>query len=143
MADLIGLSEYAKLQGVDPATVRQKISRGNLKAQKIAGVWLIDKEEPYIDFRRSGGNDMLEFNLEPINKEVVEEVKRNCKFVDEVDLGKYELITLRNGILTISKSERIEKEIFKGKEVIDVEVTGKIIERVFKKDSISGIYVEY
>ena len=50
--NLISLSEYAKLHGVHPDTVRQKILRGTLKAEKIGRNWAIDKDEPYIDMRK-------------------------------------------------------------------------------------------
>jgi hypothetical protein len=50
--ELINLKEYAKIHGVKPATVRQKILRGNLKAKKIGRDWVISKSEPYIDGRK-------------------------------------------------------------------------------------------
>lgn len=50
--NLISLSEYAKLHNVTADTVRQKILRGYLSATKIGRNWVIDKNEPYIDYRR-------------------------------------------------------------------------------------------
>ena len=58
--ELISLKEYAELYGVTPATVRQKVLRGGFKtARKIGGVWLIEKNEPYIDQREKGGNNKV------------------------------------------------------------------------------------
>lgn len=48
---MITLKEYAERIGRDPATVRQKVLRGKLKAVKIGRDWLIDEDEPYIDHR--------------------------------------------------------------------------------------------
>mgnify|MGYP000921573821 FL=1 len=50
--NLISIAEYAKLHGVKPATVRQKILRGNLNAVKIGRNWVIGKDVPYTDNRR-------------------------------------------------------------------------------------------
>lgn len=49
---VITVTEYAKLHGVKPDTVRQKILRGKLPAQKVGSVWLIEENEPYVDNRR-------------------------------------------------------------------------------------------
>ena len=50
--ELISLAEYAKLQGVDPATVRQRALRGVYRtARKIGRNWVIDKNEPHRDHR--------------------------------------------------------------------------------------------
>lgn len=52
MTDLISIAEYAKMHGVSPDTVRQKILRGNLpEALKIGRNWCIPKNAPYIDNR--------------------------------------------------------------------------------------------
>lgn len=52
MEELIGLSEYAKIHGIDPATVRQRALRGAYRtARKIGRNWVIDKHEPHIDHR--------------------------------------------------------------------------------------------
>lgn len=52
---LISLAEYAKRQGVDPATVRQKVLRGNLEAMKIGRNWCIEESTPYTDGRITKG----------------------------------------------------------------------------------------
>lgn len=49
---LIPLKEYAKRQGVEPATVRQKILRGNLPATKMGRDWFVEEEQAYIDKRK-------------------------------------------------------------------------------------------
>ena len=57
----ISLTEYAKLHGVDAATVRQKILRGNLPgAVKIGRNWAIPKDTEYTDMRRK--NDMKTYD---------------------------------------------------------------------------------
>lgn len=49
---LISIARYAKEKGLAPVTVRQKCARGNLSsAEKIAGRWVIEESEPYIDTR--------------------------------------------------------------------------------------------
>lgn len=48
----ISLAEYAKKHGVTPDTVRQKILRGNLPAEKIGRNWVIDESTPYTRKRR-------------------------------------------------------------------------------------------
>lgn len=52
---LISLAEYAAKHGVKQATVRQKILRGNLEAQKIGRNWVIEEDTPYIDTRVKSG----------------------------------------------------------------------------------------
>lgn len=50
--ELISLSEYAQLNGIDPATARQRALRGAYKtARKIGRNWIIDKNEPHLDHR--------------------------------------------------------------------------------------------
>ena len=54
--ELISLAEYARLNGIDPATVRQRANRGAYRtAQKIGRNGVIDRNEPHVDHRiRSG-----------------------------------------------------------------------------------------
>lgn len=48
----ISLAEYARINGIDPATVRQRASRGAYRsARKIGRNWVIDKNEPHVDHR--------------------------------------------------------------------------------------------
>lgn len=50
---LISLGEWAKSHGITPTTARQRAERGCFQtAQKIGRNWVIDSEEPLIDFRR-------------------------------------------------------------------------------------------
>lgn len=50
--ELISLAEYARINGIDPATVRQRASRGAYRtARKIGRNWVIDKNEPHVDHR--------------------------------------------------------------------------------------------
>ena len=53
---LIALAEYARRNGKDPATARQRAGRGAFQtAVKIGRDWLIDDAEPWTDARiRSG-----------------------------------------------------------------------------------------
>lgn len=48
----VTIREYAKIHGVNPANVRQKILRGTLDAERLGNEWLIDKDTPYTDARR-------------------------------------------------------------------------------------------
>lgn len=48
----VTIREYAKIHGVNPANIRQKILRGTLKAERLGNEWLIDKDTPYTDARR-------------------------------------------------------------------------------------------
>lgn len=55
--ELISLSEYAEMHGIDPATVRQRVLRGSYRtARKIGRNWVIDKNEPHIDHRIKTGD---------------------------------------------------------------------------------------
>lgn len=50
---IISLGEWARKNGIDPATARQQAGRGKYKtAQKIARNWLIDENEKNIDRRK-------------------------------------------------------------------------------------------
>lgn len=54
--ELISLTEYAKLHGKSPGTIRQKAQAGGFKtARKIGRNWVIDKNEPYTDNRVKSG----------------------------------------------------------------------------------------
>ena len=54
--ELVSLAEYARLNGIDPATVRQRALRGAYQtAQKIGRNWVIDKNEPHVDHRIKSG----------------------------------------------------------------------------------------
>ena len=50
--ELISLAEYARLNGIDPATARQRALRGSYQtARKIGRNWVIDRNEPHVDYR--------------------------------------------------------------------------------------------
>lgn len=50
--ELISLAEYATINKIDPATVRQRALRGAYQtARKIGRNWVIDKNELHIDHR--------------------------------------------------------------------------------------------
>lgn len=50
---LISLADWARREGIDPATARQKALRGTLKtARRIGRDWLIDESETNLDNRR-------------------------------------------------------------------------------------------
>ena len=52
--EFVSLKDYAEMNGVEPATVRQKVLRGGFKtAKKIGRNWVIDKNEPYTDNRKT------------------------------------------------------------------------------------------
>lgn len=56
--ELTSLAEYARINGIDPATVRQRASRGAYRtARKIGRNWAIDKNEPHVDHRFKSGKD--------------------------------------------------------------------------------------
>ena len=53
--NLIPIKQYAKMHGIDPATVRQRILRGAMPgAVKLANSWFVPRDMPLIDNRRSG-----------------------------------------------------------------------------------------
>lgn len=53
---LVSITEYAKMHGKAPVSVRQKAARGGFKtAQKIGKTWVIDSAEPYTDERITTG----------------------------------------------------------------------------------------
>lgn len=54
--EYVTVKEYADYHGVSPVSVRQKITRGNLPAIKDGRDWKIDKNEPYLDYRKSNKN---------------------------------------------------------------------------------------
>ena len=59
--ELISLAEYARINGIDPATVRQRVNRGAYQsARKIGRNWVIDKNEPHVDHRFKAGKDSNE-----------------------------------------------------------------------------------
>jgi len=54
--DYVSVKDYARMNNLSPATVRQRIQRGSTKAVKIGRDWFIRKDEPLIDNRISEKN---------------------------------------------------------------------------------------
>ncbi len=55
--NLVSLAEYARMHGKAYRTVRQKAELGNFRtARKIGRNWVIDRDEPYIDYRKKNRN---------------------------------------------------------------------------------------
>lgn len=54
MGTLIGIKEYAEKHHIHRSVVQRKIANGLLPAHKVAGIWLIDSDEPWIDYRSRG-----------------------------------------------------------------------------------------
>lgn len=50
--DMMPLKEWAKREGIDPATARQKILRGQLDAVKVGRDWWISKDTRNVDHRK-------------------------------------------------------------------------------------------
>ena len=50
--NMMPLKEWAKREGIDPATARQKILRGQLEAVKIGRDWWIAKDTKNTDHRK-------------------------------------------------------------------------------------------
>lgn len=49
----ISVKEYASIHGVAPANIRQKILRGTLDAEKVGHEWVLNRNTPYVDARKS------------------------------------------------------------------------------------------
>ena len=99
--DYITVNEYAELKGRDASTIRYKINRGTLKTGiKIGGIWLINKNEPYVDNRcKSGEYKDWRNKINPPTKEdaVLMAMEKNG-LPKEVCEHDYEL-----GYLTVNK----------------------------------------
>lgn len=53
--NLIPIKDYAKMHGIDPATVRQRIMRGVMPgAVKLANSWFVPRDLPLVDNRVRG-----------------------------------------------------------------------------------------
>ena len=53
--NLITIKDYAKMHGIEPATVRQRIMRGVMTgAVKLANAWFVPRDLPLTDNRRCG-----------------------------------------------------------------------------------------
>lgn len=55
MDTFITLKEWAEAHGIHPDTARQRALRGAFKtARKIGNLWIIDRDEPFVDHRKKG-----------------------------------------------------------------------------------------
>ena len=79
---------------------------------------------------------MIKCNNKQITKEVIEDLK-GVVFVDRPNFENYDIITIGNGFIEISKEEAWERD----EELNYNKVSGEEI-RQFQKDSISGVYKE-
>lgn len=80
---------------------------------------------------------MREMHNETINSKIIEDVKENIKFVEAPNLANYDYITYSYGFIEIYK-EPIYKQDSDGSYYMHKDE----VRRQFKKDSISGVYVE-
>ena len=56
---IITLVEYAKRNGKNIRSVRDKAVRGQINAFKSGKIWLIDEDEKWVDMRRKGHNKSI------------------------------------------------------------------------------------
>lgn len=125
---LISLAEYAEMHGVKQDTVRQKVLRGYLKAEKIGRNWVIDRDTPYTDNRIKGEkgsfSNPVRMKMERLASEVCRELplyftENPINFVDG-DRNKYYLCF--NGTDNIARSWRTQSEAIDGlKELLNGE----------------------
>jgi excisionase family DNA binding protein len=95
MSDLISISEYAKLVGVSPDTVRQKILRENINATKIGRNWVIDKNEPYVDSRvRKEERKMVKYKTKKNLNEVWQQLDDACGLIENATTNLAEMSNL-------------------------------------------------
>lgn len=56
MENLIPLKEYAVIHGKDDGNLRRMAAEGRFKtARKLGKIWVIDKDEPFVDGRVKTG----------------------------------------------------------------------------------------
>lgn len=106
MMTLISLKEYAEMHGVSPDNVRQKVLRGSFKtAQKIGRNWVIDKDEPYSDLRKTDmGNTSMEDVLNTYKK--TDSIKETSK-IHEISEQKVRKILITKGVYSTPLSDKI------------------------------------
>lgn len=88
---------------------------------------------------------MREMYMEKIDKNIVEEVERNIRFVDPVDIAKYDYITIGQDTIELSREEYKKTPIYDKKtgELKDYDYENISVTRGFKRNNVSGVYVEY
>lgn len=98
---LISLTEYARLNGRNPATARQMALRGGFRtARKVGRDWMIDSEEPYPDKRRKSAMQMSMY-----------EVGRQYGFAMGHEEGCYFDLADAGGTILVYMNRPTEKEI--------------------------------
>jgi len=65
--DYITLPEYADAHGIVRSTVTRKIKAGNFPARRFGRVWMIRRDEPWIDCRIKSGKYVGSRNNEKSN----------------------------------------------------------------------------
>ena len=87
---------------------------------------------------------MREMDNVKITKELAEEVLNTFVFVDTPDLEKYDYFSINsnNDLIEILKEERYERIVDDTGEDWEYKIISKEIIRLFKKNSISGVFVE-
>lgn len=82
---------------------------------------------------------MKELHEANITKGIIDEIQNNCRFVQEPNWSKYDTITVDGDYIEIYR-EPIYKQDPDTWQYVCVEES---LRRNFKKDSISGVYVEF
>ena len=87
---------------------------------------------------------MREMDNVKITKELAEEVLNTFVFVDTPDLEKYDYFSINstNDTIEITKEGKYERVIDATGEDWEYKIISKEIIRLFKKNSISGVFVE-
>lgn len=80
---------------------------------------------------------MRKLHEENITKEIIEEVNNDCRFVSKPNLKNYDYITIEEDFIEITK----EEEYKRNEELEYVKVSDKEV-RQFKKNNLSGVFVE-
>lgn len=80
---------------------------------------------------------MRELNNETITKEIIEEVNANCRFVSVPNLKNYDYITIEEDFIELTKEDLWERD-----ENGNYEQVSDSITRQFKKNNVSGVFVE-
>lgn len=63
--NLIPIKDYAKMHGIEPATVRQRILRGAMPcAVKLANAWFVPRDLPLVDNRKEARSKRWQKNQE-------------------------------------------------------------------------------
>ena len=85
MGKIVGIKEYAAHVGVHRSVVQRKIAAGLLPAHKVAGVWLIDYDEEWVDRRQKRYSRKREANVsrEQAEKKLHQSEEIDSSFLDD------------------------------------------------------------